>query len=146
MRVGFSKKKFKIWFDPSVEKPEHMKPSLLELTMHNQVAAKRLWVICAEQHTFFRCVPYMCLCVRLWNSSCVCTHILNVRIYSTLYIHKYITYIHTYCMCVRTVLYTYVLYVCTYSTLYVHTEHRYGLLLDLRCAPLIGSHNMLLSC
>ena len=72
VRVGFSKKKFKIWFDPSLEKPEHVKPSLLELTMHNQVAAKRLWVICAEQHTFFRCV---CACVR----ACVCA---CVRLYT----------------------------------------------------------------
>ena len=54
VRVGFSKKRFKIWFDPSLEKPENFKPSLLELTFHNQSTAKRLWVVCAEQHTFFR--------------------------------------------------------------------------------------------
>jgi hypothetical protein len=54
VRVGFSKKKFKIWFDASVQNPESVKPVLLELHLHNQAAAKRLWVVCAEQHTFFR--------------------------------------------------------------------------------------------
>ena len=64
VRVGFSKKKFKIWFDASVQNPESVKPVLLELHLHNQAAAKRLWVVCAEQHTFFR---YVCMyvCVRM---------------------------------------------------------------------------------
>ena len=107
MRVGFSKKKFKIWFDPSVEKPEHVKPSLLELTMHNQVAAKRLWVICAEQHTFFRCATYMCLCVCVcgwvwvwvWVWVCGCVGVwVCVRMYTCPWCLCYSScvYVHTY--------------------------------------------------
>ena len=53
---------------------------------------------------------------------CVCTHILNVRMYIQYFIHMYIC---MYCMCVYIqyfihTVHTYVLYVCVHTVLYTY--------------------------